>query len=285
MDRRQFLAASAACWPPYRLYSTPSRPPTIKFGLVTYQWARDLDLGAVIAACEKSGLLGVELRTGHAHGVEPTLTKHQREEVRRRFADSPVELVGYGSNCDFHHADAALVRKNIELAKQYVLLMQDCGGHGVKVKPNAFPPDVPREKTIEQIGRALNELGAFGAGHGQRIRLEVHGRETCELPSISAICEVADHRNVCVCWNCNGEDLKGAGLEANFAMVKSRLGDTTHVRELDIEDYPYSRLFQLFAGIGYRGWFLLEAQRRVPDRIQAMTAQHRIFQGLLHQTT
>lgn len=284
LTRRTFLGYGGmlACAPGLL---DAAKSANMKFGLVTYQWARDMDLDTVIAACEKSGLLGVELRTGQAHGVEPGLSKSQREEVRKRFADSPVELVGYGSNCDFHHADAALVRKNIELAKQYVLLMQDCGGHGVKVKPNALPPDVPREKTIEQIGRALNELGAFGADHGQKIRLEVHGRETCKLPVIRSICEVADHHNVCVCWNCNNEDLKGAGLETNFAMVQSRIGDTVHVRELDIPGYPYSRLFHLFAAVGYCGWFLLEAEAKVSDRILAMADQRRIFQDLIHQTT
>lgn len=276
--RRDFLVAGGAAALASQLAA--ARTSGIKLGLVTYQWAKDMDLATVIAACEKSGLLGVELRTEHAHGVEPTLNKAQRKEVRKRFADSPVKLVGYGANCDFHHADPALVKKNIELAKQYVLLMEDCGGAGVKVKPNSFVKDVPHEKTIAQIGAALNEVGAFGAEHGQKIRLEVHGRETCELPVIKAICDVATHRNVYVCWNSNSNDLHGAGLEANFAMVKNRIGDTTHVRELDAGDYPYDRLYKLFAGIGYKGWWLLEARKEVPDKVQAMAAQLKVFRSL-----
>lgn len=283
ITRRKMLAACGVLGAAPSLLSATAAG-SMKFGLVTYQWARDMDLGALIATCEKTGLLGVELRTMHAHGVEPSLSGSQRSEVRKRFADSPVELVGYGSNCEFHQADPALVRKNIQLARQYILLMRDCGGGGVKVKPNGFPPDVPHQKTIEQIGRALNEISAFGADHGQKIRLEVHGRETCELPVIQAICQVASHRNLHVCWNSNDEDLHGAGLEANFALVQSRIGDTTHVRELDAGDYPYQRLFRLFAGIGYSGWILLEAGKQLPDRLQAMAAQRRIFEGLVHLT-
>lgn len=282
--RRRMLAAVAACGVATPLLAATGAG-SMKFGLVTYQWARDMDLGTLIAACETSGLSGVELRTMHAHGVEPTLSEQQRGEVRKRFADSAVELVGYGSNCEFHQADPALLRKNIELAKQYIVLMQDCGGGGVKVKPNGFPPDVPHERTIEQIGRALNEIAAFGADHGQKVRLEVHGRETCELPVIRAISQVASHRNLHVCWNSNEDDLRGAGLEANFAMVQSRIGDTTHVRELDAGDYPYQRLFRLLAGIGYRGWILLEAGKQVPRRIEAMAAQRRLFEGLIRRTT
>ena len=110
----------------------------MRFGLVTYQWGKDMDLPTLIDACEKSGLLGVELRTEHAHRVEPNLSPVQRQEVRRRFADSPVTLVGYGSNAQFHENDPDKLRHNIELTKQYVQLMHDCGGSGVKVKPNGF---------------------------------------------------------------------------------------------------------------------------------------------------
>ena len=63
-----------------------------------------------------------------------------------------------------------------------------------------------KKKTIEQIGKSLNELGAFGADHAQQIRLEVHGQ--CQrLPIIKQIMDIADHPNVAVCWNSNPEDL------------------------------------------------------------------------------
>jgi hypothetical protein len=102
--------------------------------------------------------------------------------------------------------------------------MHDCGGSGVKVKPNSFVKGVEHEKTIEQIGKALNEVAAYGQEYGQQIRVEVHGPGTSELPVIKAIFDVADHPNVAVCWNSNGEDLKGEGLEYNFNLVKSRFG-------------------------------------------------------------
>ena len=45
---------------------------------------------------KSSGYEGVELRTTHAHKVEVNLTKAERDEVRKRFEDSPVELAGHG---------------------------------------------------------------------------------------------------------------------------------------------------------------------------------------------
>lgn len=249
-------------------------------GLVTYQWAKDMDLPTVISACEKSGLMGVELRTEHKHGVEPSLSKAQREEVRKRFADSPVMLIGYGSNCEYHSPDPAQLKKNIEQTKAYVQLMHDCGGSGVKVKPNNLLPNVPKEKTIEQIGKALNEVSAYAAGYGQRIRVEVHGARTQAPDVMKAIFDVADHPNCYVCWNSNDEDLKGAGLEANFDMLAPRFGDTVHIRELNVGDYPYDKLMKLFTGMNYNGWFLLEARTEPADKVAAMAEQLKIFKKM-----
>lgn len=284
IDRRRLLqstsAGLAALCLPIQLGLGQASQSAMKFGLVTYLWGKDMRLGELLTVCEKSQCLGVELRTEHAHGVEPNLTEQEREEVRRAFADSPVELVGYGSNCEYHSPDADELKANIELTKAYVRLMHDCGGSGVKVKPNTFPPGVPRAKTIEQIGRALNQVAAYGEGYGQKIRVEVHGRGTSELSAIRDIFQVADHPNVYVCWNSNEEDLAGPGLAANFQMVQERLGDTVHVRELNEGDYPYDELMELFKGIQYEGWILLEARTDPADKVAALIEQRQIFEKL-----
>lgn len=74
------------------------------------------------------------------------------------------------------------------------------GGSGVKVKPNALPKDVAKEKTLEQIGKALAELGDYAIGFGQEIRLEVHGGVT-DLGDVRTVMEVAKADNVKVCWS------------------------------------------------------------------------------------
>ena len=253
----------------------------MRFGLVTYLWGKDMDLPTLLDVCEKSGVLGVELRTQHAHGVEPELSKLQRAEVRKRFADSPVELVGYGSNAQYHENDPAKVKANIALTKEYLSLMHDCGGSGVKVKPNGFVNDVPREKTIEQIGLSLNEVAKFGEELGQEIRVEVHGRGTSELPVVRDIFKVATHPNATVCWNSNDVDLDGAGLGENFDMVKDRFGSTVHIRELNVGNYPYPELMQKFNEMDYQGWILLEARTNPADKISALIEQREIFERMI----
>jgi len=253
----------------------------MRYGLVTYQWGADWDLPTLIANCQKGRADGVELRTENAHKVEPTLSADERKDVKKRFADSPIVLIGLGTNEDFHHADLSIVKKNIEKSKEFIKLSHDIGGSGVKVKPNDLVKDVPQEKTIEQIGHSLNELGAFGADLGQQIRLEVHGRRTQPLPIIAAIMKVADHPNVAVCWNSNSTDLKGEGLAHNFHLVEKRLGATTHVHDLGGKAYPYAELFKLLKQANYTGWVLAEESRKVPDRVASLQAERAFFDKLV----
>ena len=125
----------------------------------------------------------------------------QRQEVRKRFEDSAVDLTSLGSAFDYHTPDQEKLRKDIEATKEYIILAHDVGAEGVKVRPNALPEGVPKEKTLEQIGKSLREIGEFGAQHGVQIRLEVHGRDTSLLPNIRTMLDVADHKNVGITWN------------------------------------------------------------------------------------
>jgi len=293
-DRRRWLATSAGAaaallsGPVTRqlapdlaaAHAAQSRGSQMAFGLVTYQWGNDWPLDDLIANCEQAKAFGVELRTTHAHGVEPSLNEQQRDEVRKKFADSEVTLVGIGSNERFDNPDPKLVRQAIDATKAFIRLSHDVGGSGVKVKPDRFYPDIPHEKTIEQIGRALNELGEYGEGFGQQVRLEVHG-QCAELPTIKAILDVADNRNVAICWNSNRQDLAGAGLAANFKLVRDRFGATCHVRELDTPDYPFAELIGLLVESDYDGWVMLEASSRPDDRVAALARQAELFKRMM----
>ncbi len=253
----------------------------MKLGLVTYQWGKDWDLPTLIASCEKAGFLGVELRTQHAHGVETSLTASERADVKKRFADSEVTCVGYGANYEYHSTDPAAVRKNIEGTKEYLKLCKDIGASGIKVKPNGLPKEVSKEKTIAQIAASLNEVGKYASDLGQLVRVEVHGNLSQEIPNMRAIFEQVTEKSVKMCWNCNDQDLLPPGLEPNFNSVKKYFGDTVHIRELNVGDYPYQDLMNLFTKINYDGWILLEARTNPEDRIAAMKEQLEVFNKMI----
>lgn len=283
-DRRRFLTAllgiGASTFVSAQEAALSMKGEHLQFGLVTYMWGADWDLPVLISNCQQAGVLGVELRVQHAHQVKPELDMKQRGEVRRRFEDSPVQVLGMGTNAEFHSPDPAVVRQNLESAKAYVKLSHDIGASGVKVKPNALPKEVPVEKTLEQIGKALAELGDYALGFGQEIRLEVHGG-VCDLGHIRTVMDAAGRDNVRVCWNSNEEDLAGAGLAANFAKVKDYLGRTVHIRELNEGSYPYPLLMQELVAADYEGWVLLEARTKPADRVAALAQQKKLFVELV----
>lgn len=267
-----FSAAQPTALAAEATHSTGRSP--LKLGLVTYNLAKDWDVPTIIRQCAAAKFEGVELRTTHKHGVEVTLTKEQRAEVKRRFADSPVELMGLGSAFDYHTPDAARLRADVAATKEYLVLAHDVGASGVKVRPNGLPKEVPVEKTLEQIGRSLLELGEFAQGLGQTLRLEVHGGGTSQLPHIRTIMDHARHPQVGVCWNSNQTDLDGAGFDANFDLVKDRIV-SVHLRDLFLAEYPWRRLFTRLVESGFRGYTMAE----IPESADAARVMH-YFRGL-----
>lgn len=253
----------------------------MKFGLVTYQWGKDWDLPVLLKNCEAAGILGVELRTAHAHKVEVNLSALERAEVKKQFEDSPVTCVGYGSNFEYHSPNREELRKNIEQTNTYIKLCHDIGATGIKVKPNTLPKDVAEEVTITQIAASLNEVGKYGQDYGQLVRVEVHGNLTQNLPNMKRIFDQVTAPNVKICWNSNDEDLLPPGLMGNFNMVKEWFGDTVHVRELNLGEYPYGELFTLFQKINYEGWILLEARTEPSDIVLALKQQLDYFNQLM----
>src|SRR2546428_12406404 len=159
----------------------------LKLGTVTYNIAKDWDLPTLIRNLTEAGFDAVELRTTHKHGVELSLSPAARAEVRKRFEDSAVTIGGLGTTCEYHSPDPTVLRKNIDETRDWVKLARDIGSPSVKVRPNGLPKDVSEEKTLEQIGKALRECGAFARDHGVKIQLEVHGDATSRLPRIRKI--------------------------------------------------------------------------------------------------
>lgn len=284
--RRSFLASGiaaipAASFPAADAAEAPApgrdgfaKPSPMKLGLVTYNLAKDWDVPTLISRCTQARFQGVELRTTHAHGVEVSLTPAQRAEVRKRFADSPVELFSLGSAFDYHTPDAARLRRDIEATKAYLQLAHDVGASGIKVRPNDLPKGVAEEVTLSQIGRSLRELGEAAQGLGLVIRLEVHGNQTSSLPRIRRILDQAGHPAVGACWNSNQTDLAGAGFDANFDLVRDRIIEV-HLRDLFLAEYPFRQLFQRLAESGYRGYTLAEIPES-PDPVRVM----QYFRGL-----
>jgi sugar phosphate isomerase/epimerase len=289
-ERRKFLTLSAASSLAIALNRThllasgqPYTNAKLKLGLVTYQWGKDLSLEELLKVCQETHYTGVELRSTHKHGVEPSMSPSQRTEAKKRFADSPVALVGLGSACEYHSIDQTVVAKNIDQTKAFIDLSAELGGSGVKVRPNGLPKEVSVEKTLEQIGKSLRIVGEYAAKANQQIRLEVHGKGTQEIPNMKRIMEQADHPNVVVCWNCNPTDLVGDGFDAHFDALAKWMG-TIHIHDLrpGKVDYPWAALFKKLktcTASGFTGWCLMEDGATPADIPATMLENYRLFEN------
>ncbi len=263
LSRRSFLATSAlvasgGLCPP--LASGAESPAKFKLGIVTYNVPKDWDLPTLLKVCKEVGIAAVECRTTHKHGVEPTLSAEQRKDVKKQFADAGVVFWGCGTVCEFHSADAAVVKKHIEDCKAFVELVHDLGGTGVKVRPNGVPKGGDEAKTFEQIGKALQECGKAGDAAGVEICVEVHGAITQIPKNMKAIMEACGHKKVGVTWNSNPTDVENKSVATNFELLKPWI-KSCHINELTNDakgTYPYRELFKLLRGIGYDRYTMCE---------------------------
>ena len=163
VDRRRFLAAGAlgaaglaaapAAEPPAA--KDEDKKPKFRLGLVTYNLAANWDLPSLLKACQSDRRISGRAAhhpqarrravagQGPAQGGQETLRRRRRGHLGLRHRLRVPE------------PDPAVVRKNIETCKQFVQLVADIGGKGVKVRPNGLPDKDAIPKTLDQIGKAL----------------------------------------------------------------------------------------------------------------------------------
>lgn len=265
MNRRQFLERAgtlAVTSLPASSLLAGTAPRKFHLGLVTYNVAATWDLQTLLENCQQGGIEGVEFRTTHKHGVEPSLSADERRDVKKRCADAGVVIWGLGSVCEFHAVDPAVVKKNIAMCADFVKLAADIGARGVKVRPNGLPKEVPVETTLAQIGSALNECGKIGADHGVEIWMEVHGPGTSDPKHARTILDHCPNPNVGANWNSNAGDVLDGSVKWSFDLLKDRIR-SCHITDLDSK-YPYAELFSLFRDAGYDRFTLCEYGKSVP---------------------
>jgi len=225
-------------------------------GLVTYMVGANMDLPTLIKTCEQTGMEGVELRSTHKHGVEPSLDAEGRARVRELFSKTKVRLVALGSACEYHSPKPEVVKANIEQTNAFVQLAADLGAWGVKVRPNGLPKEVPEDKTLRQIAGAVRECGEFAKDKGIVIVVECHGGGTSDPHRMAKIMEHCNHPSVGLCWNCNGGDVKNGSIRENFELCKAWI-QHLHIHDL-YDRYPYRELFDSLKATKFTRYTMIE---------------------------
>ena len=259
-----------------------NRPKRVMLGLVTYNLAKDWDVPTIIERCAATGFEAAELRTTHAHGVEPTLTADERKKVKAQFAASPVKLLSLGTTCEYDSPDAAVLAKQMEESRRFIDLAADLGCVAIKVRPNRLheKEGVAVETTLNQIGQSLRELGGYAEPKTVQIWLEVHGSGTSHVPHCKTIMDVANHPMVGLTWNCNAGDVVDGSVRQNWMLVYKSVR-CLHIHDLwDEDSYPWTELFQLINETSWRGYALWERGGQSDDPVALMQKQKATFDEL-----
>lgn len=269
MKRRSFLNAAAVvagcASVPRADAASPPTEPEFQLGCVTYNLLRNMDLERLLQTLEATGIAAVELRTGHRHGVEPSLRPAERAQVRERFQRCSVGLLSYGTDCEFQSKDSFERQRQVDRARSFVDLARDTGALGVKVRPNGLPEGVPYATTLRNIAGGLRALGDYGASQGIEIWMEVHGPRTSEPEIAGEILALASHKNVGACWNSNPSDVKDGSVARSLDLLGPYVRNV-HINEL-YSPYPWSEFFRLLRESGYRRYTLAEVPESAePER-------------------
>ncbi len=265
MTRRDFMRRSAA------FAATLAAPVSfadeakkgLKLGLTTYMIGSKWTIPELIGFLPRFGVFGVELRTDmkFKHGVELASGKAARTEAAKRFADSPVKLVGVASGERFDSPDAGKLAASVERTKELLQFCADLGAPGLRVFPNDFHKEVPEDKTLEQIACALKQVAPVAASLGVELRLEAHGSVGL-LPHLQTIVQAVGEPGIRVILNSDFRDTHGDGLEANLEKVKPYLAGTVHIHDLTAKQYSeakfYETQFAFLKRVGWNGFCMLE---------------------------
>ena len=273
--RREFtrtgLAAAAFAAPPWR--SARAAGLAFHLGLVTYNVARDWDLDTMLRLCREARVRGRRVpddararRRAHARTGRraPTVRAKCRDAGLR--ADEPRQRVRVPL------ARPGRVRQNVADCREWVLLAKDIGARAVKVRPNGLPKDVPEEKTLEQIGRALAECGALRRA---RTASRSGARSTATRRRCPRGCggswTRAATRAVGVTWNSNDTDVANGSVAESFALLRPFIR-CCHITDIGVAPpprrgrrravapaaapagpppYPYRELFARLAEAGF----------------------------------
>jgi sugar phosphate isomerase/epimerase len=282
-SRRNFLKATAATatvamLPSLELSAAKPKKGTeivlnknpLKLGLMTYRVAMKWDIDTIIKNLTEAKYEHVELRQTHAHGVETTLSAAERAAVKKRFQDAGL-AISLASGYSYNSPDPAVLKKNIDGTKEYILLAKDVGALGIRV----FGSKAKDDAMQKQIGDSLAEVGEFGHQNGVQIRVCDDGPT---LADIKKNIDASKSPYVFVNWNCPMSDMEGDGFEANFNTVKGRIGNV-HLRDL-YNEYPWRLFFSLLSKSGYTGYLDAEIPAFEGDAVRSLKYYRSLFLAL-----
>lgn len=243
------------------------------------------DLAGVLALAADIGYDGVELRTGHAHGVDIDASPQQRQTVVRKAAAAGVELCCLATSCRYmppHELDSAL-----EDTRRHIDLAADLGSPRLRVFGGKFPWSMSRDQAIDRLAEAFSRVADYAQERGVTLCLETHD-DWREPDHVAAVMRKVDHPAIGVNWDVIHPGRAAALTHDEAFEILQPWVRHVHVRDglagsgklqwrsLGEGAYDIQRVFELLINDGYDGYLSGEwigwcpAEDHLPQELQKM---------------
>lgn len=166
---------------------------------VAPEWSLEQHLAAAI----RYGYDGIEPRcaAGHAHGIELSTTKAQRQALRAQCADCGVGLPALATSLRYNFPDPAQVAEMVEETKRYLQLAADLGAPNIRVF-GGMPPDegVSKEEGARRVAEGLAQCLETADSCGVNLCLETHDF-FCRAEHAALVVNAVNHPRLGFNWD------------------------------------------------------------------------------------
>ncbi len=245
-------------------------------GCPKWDWLEALDFAAA------HGYSAVELR-----GIRDTMDLNKAAEfqperlarTQRELTERGLVISDLGASTNLHEAAPDKGVAGMAEARSFIDLASRMGVPYVRVFGNKFVDGVPREQTLDLIGRNLRTLGEYARARNVMVLIETHGDFT-DSPTILELMKRADSRGAAVLWDAHHTFVLGKespetsvrelGAYIKHTHLKDSLPAATDRRYVltGAGEVPVRRQVEALARARYKGFYSFEWEKRWHPEIE-----------------
>lgn len=199
-------------------------------------------------------------------------SQKNRQTTLRIMNDNGLKFVNLGSSATLHFPTGAEREKNLDEGKRYIDLAYDIQCPYVRVFPNNFPKDQPKNKTIELIAGGLQVLGEHAKEKNVKVLMETHG-DAVWTEDLEMIMQTTAHLYVGLVWDfCNMWTVTKESPARMYGKLKNYIHHT-HIKDAKLVngkpqyvllgegDVPIFEAIDLLKKNGYKGYYSFEWEK------------------------
>jgi fatty-acyl-CoA synthase len=229
----------------------------------------------VIAAAERYGYAGVELRLLNGDVIDPARDRTHVLDAVRRCGDAGIAVCALDTSCRFNVPDARERARQVEEARRWIALAQEARVDLLRVFGGADAAGAPPEQGNALLVESLATLAPEAETAQVRVALETHDAFS-SAARVAAVLAQVPSPAIGALWDSHhpyrvGESpqqvLDLIGPRIVHAQVKDARRRAPGGEEWDLVllgegEVPVREMLRALAGYGYAGWIAVEWEKK-----------------------